>query len=96
VSNYLYITGSNFVLEFLESDINALAEAVKTAMNSPGVVTVFVDGDVRVLVDFSTAGPYFITSEPPRPDALLVRTYTESIQHAYGAGDRLPPGQGED
>ena len=28
-----------------------------------------------MLVDFSTTGPYFITGEPPRADALLVRTY---------------------
>jgi hypothetical protein len=91
VSTYLYITGSNFVIEFLESDLNAVSEAVKSAMNSPGVVTVFVDGEMRVLVDFSASGPYFITSEPPRNDALLVRTYTESIQVAYGSGDRMPP-----
>jgi hypothetical protein len=88
MSTYLYITGSTFVLEFLESQPAAVAEAVKSAMNSPGVVTAFVDGDIQVLVDFTVNGPYLITTEAPRADARVIRTYTESIQHAYGAGDR--------
>jgi hypothetical protein len=90
MSTYLYITGSTFVLEFLDGEPTVVAEAVKSAMNSPGVVTVFVDGNVQVLVDFTSSGPYMITSDPPRSDALIVRTYAESIQHAYGAGDRVP------